>query len=119
MGHLESPPVGAYSPARQVGPWLFISGQIPLDSKTGKLIEGDIEAQTKKVMENIKVILDTYKLNFNNIIKTSIFLTKAEDFAMMNKTYQNYFQIPYPARSCVIVKALPKGADMEIEAIAC
>ena len=118
MKHELSPPVGAYSLARQAGPWLFISGQIPLDSQTGKLVSGDIGVQTKKVMENIKVILDSYKLNFSNIIKTSIFLTQPEDFALVNKIYQTYLSSPFPARSCVIVKALPKGADMEIEAIA-
>ena len=116
--HTPSPPVGAYSVARALGPWLFISGQIPMDPQTGKMVSGDIGHKTKKVMQNIKVILDIYKLNFSNIIKTSVFLTKAQDFTLMNQVYQTYFKAPFPARSCVIVKALPKGADIEIEVIA-
>ena len=117
----ESTPVkavGAYSSARWAGPWLFISGQIPLDSKTGQLVIKGIKAQTKKVMENIQAILDSYKMNFNDIVKTEVFLKKAEAFSAMNEVYASYFCQPFPARSCVIVKDLPKGADIEISAIA-
>ncbi len=117
-GSVLPPPLGAYEPARKAGPFLFISGQIPLDPDTGTLVSGDIGLQTKKVMKNIKIILDTYKINFNHIIKTGIFLKRAEDFTRMNEVYRSYFKAPFPARFCVIVKDLPKGADMEIEALA-
>ena len=112
------PPVGAYASARTAGPYLFISGQIPLDLETGKLVSGDIGLKTKKVMDNIKIILDIYKINFNHIVKTGIFLKRGEDFAQMNEVYRSYFHAPFPARFCVIVKDLPKGADIEIEALA-
>ena len=110
-------PVGPYSQAISFKELIFISGQIGIDVKTGKLVDG-IENQTQKVMENIKNILEEAGLNFGNVLKTTIFLTNMADFPKVNEIYSSYLKEPYPARSTIEVKSLPKGALIEIEVIA-
>ena len=110
--------VGPYSQAIRIGNFVFCSGQIPLDPKTGEIVPGDVNAQTKRVMENIAAVLRAEGLNFGNIIKTTIFLTNLADFQTVNELYGSYFNQAPPARSTVQVAALPKGARVEIETIA-
>ena len=110
--------IGAYSVYRVVGDFLFASGQIPLNPATNELVNGDIAAQTKQVLENIKGILAEHGLKFSDIVKTTVFLADIKDFVAMNEVYASYFSEPYPARSAVAVKDLPKGARVEIEIIA-
>jgi 2-iminobutanoate/2-iminopropanoate deaminase len=115
----KSPPaVGPYNHAVRVGDILFCAGQIPLDPKTGNLEEGDIKAQTFRVLENVKAILDDQKLTFANVVKTTVFLTNLADFAAMNEVYAKYFTADHPARSTIQVAALPRNASVEIEVIA-
>lgn len=112
-------PVGPYSQAVKIdGRFLFLSGQIPLDPATGKLIEGDIAEQTDRVMANIGAILDACGANFSNIVKTTIFLVDMGDFAQVNGVYSRFFTDRAPARSCIQVSALPLGAKIEIECMA-
>ena len=111
-------PVGPYSQAVEVDGWIFCSGQIPLDADSGELLKGPIPEQTHKVMANIKAVLDAAKLDFSNIIKTTIFLRDMNDFAAMNEVYARYFTEQPPARSCVQAARLPKDVDVEIEVIA-
>lgn len=110
--------IGAYSQAVKVGDFLFASGQIPIDPQTGALVEGGIEAQTTQVMENVKQILQAGGSDLDNVIKTTIFMLKMEDFAAVNQIYGKYFTAKLPARSCVAVAKLPKEALIEIEVIA-
>jgi 2-iminobutanoate/2-iminopropanoate deaminase len=111
-------PVGPYSHAVRVGDLLFCSGQIPL-TKDGKLVEGGISEQTRQVLENVKAILQDQSLAFDNVIKATVFMTDLGEFADMNKIYGEYFKTNFPARSTVQVAALPRGARVEIEIIAC
>ena len=110
--------VGPYNHAVRVGDFLFCAGQIPLDPATGNLVSGDVKAQTERVLQNVKIILEDQKLGFGNVIKTTVFLTNLADFAAMNEIYSKYFTTDFPARSTVQVSALPKGANVEIEVIA-
>ena len=110
--------VGPYSQAVFAGDVLFISGQIPLDPATGQLVESDIRAQAKRSMDNIGAILADAGLEFKDIVKTTILLTDIADFAAVNEVYAAYFAEDPPARACFAVTALPKGAHIEIEAIA-
>lgn len=115
----NSPPaVGPYNHAVRVGDMLFCAGQIPIDPKSGNLIEGDVKAQTTQVLENVKAILEDQKLSFANVVKTTVFLTNLADFASMNEVYSKYFTADYPARSTIQVAALPKNANVEIEVVA-
>jgi 2-iminobutanoate/2-iminopropanoate deaminase len=112
-------PVGPYNHAVRMGNLLFCSGQIPLDPRTGKLVGGDdIRAQTERALKNLQAILDQEKLTFQHVVKTTVFLVNLDDFAEMNEVYGQYFNRDYPARSTVQVSALPRGARVEIEAIA-
>ncbi|HOY60524.1 MAG TPA: RidA family protein [Verrucomicrobiota bacterium] len=111
-------PVGPYSHAVRVGPLLFCSGQIPLDPATGALVPGDVKAQTDRVIENIRIILAGENLTLTNVVKTTVFLLDMADFAAMNEVYGRHFSGDCPARSTVQVAALPRGARVEIEAIA-
>ena len=111
-------PVGAYSPAISVGPWLFLSGQIPLIPETGEVMKGDIISQAERVMKNIEVVLLANSMSFDNVVKAGIFLKNMDHFSAVNEVYSRYFKKPFPARSCVAVQDLPKGADVEIEVIA-
>ena len=115
----KSPPaVGPYNHAVRVGDMLFCAGQIPIDPGTGNLVEGDIKAQTLQVLENVKAILDDQNLSFNNVVKTTVFLTNLNDFAGMNEVYSKYFTASHPARSTIQVAALPRSANVEIEVVA-
>jgi 2-iminobutanoate/2-iminopropanoate deaminase len=110
--------IGPYSQAVRSGRFLFCSGQIPLDPKSGQIVPGDIGAQTRRVLDNIAAILKTEGLTFDNVVKTTVFLTDLGDFKMVNEIYSSYFKQAPPARSTVQVAALPKGARVEIDAIA-
>ena len=107
--------IGPYSVAIESGDIVFVSGQIPLDSGTGKLVEGDIAAQARQSLENLKTILAAAGLSFAHVVKTTIFLTDMGDFAAVNEVYKAYVGEPYPARSTIAVAALPMGAKVEIE----
>ncbi len=111
-------PVGPYNHAIRVGELLFCSGQIPLDPATGQLAGADIQTQTARVLENIRVVLAAEQLDFASVVKTTVFLTDLGDFAAMNEVYGRYFTIDHPARSTVQVAALPRGARVEIEVVA-
>ena len=113
-----APAVGPYSHAVRISDLLFCAGQIPLDPVTGNLVNENIKAQTARVLENIKAILEDQKLTFANVVKSTVYLTTLADFAGMNEVYAQYFTSDYPARSTVEVSALPKGASVEIEVIA-
>jgi len=110
--------VGPYSVAVRIGDFLFASGQIPLDPASGVLVAGGIEVETERILQNIKVVLESQGLTFANVVKTTVFMTNLGDFAQMNGVYARYFAEPFPARSTVQVAALPKGAAVEIEIIA-
>jgi 2-iminobutanoate/2-iminopropanoate deaminase len=110
--------VGPYNHGVRVGDLLFCAGQIPIDPKDGNLISGDIKAQTDRVLQNVKAILDDQKLSFANVVKSTVFLTNLGDFAGMNEIYSKYFTENFPVRSTIQVTALPKGANVEIEVVA-
>lgn len=114
----KSKPIGPYSAAIESGDTLYISGQIPLDAATGKLAEGDISAQARQSMENLKALLEAAGLSFGHVVKTTIFLTSMGDFASVNEVYKAYVSEPYPARSTIAVAALPMAARVEIEMVA-
>ena len=111
-------PVGPYSQAILVGETLYVSGQIPLDPKTGKLISGNISSCTTQVMTNIKSLLEAAEMNLNNVVKCSIFLKDMNDFEKVNKVYSGYFSSTPPARETVQVSKLPLDVDVEISCIA-
>jgi len=110
--------IGPYSQAVRSGSFLFCSGQIPLDPKSGQIIPGEIAAQTRRVLDNIGAVLEAEDLTFDNVVKTTIFLTNLGDFQTVNEVYGSYFKQDPPARSTIQVAALPKGANLEIEVIA-
>lgn len=110
--------IGPYSQAIKANGFLFISGQIPIEPETGLLTAVDAVAQTQQVMNNIHAILTAEGLGFNDVVKTTVFLTDLTDFARVNDTYATYFTSDPPARATVQVAALPKGAKVEIEAVA-
>ena len=109
--------VGPYSQAIKVGNLVFCSGQLGLDPKTNNLVEG-LENQTKQVLANMKAIIEESGSSIENVVKTTIFLTNIQDFALVNEIYANFFSSPFPARSTIEVSNLPKGACIEIECIA-
>ena len=110
--------VGPYSQAVAFGDLVFCSGQIPLDPASGELSGSDAAAQTERVIENIKAVLAVNAMTLTDVMKTTVFLTKMEDFAAMNEVYARHFTQPFPARSTVAVVALPRGAKVEIEVTA-
>lgn len=110
--------IGPYSQAIKVGNIVYTSGQIPIDPATGNFVEGGIKEQTRQSLTNIKAILEETGLSMNNVVKTTVFLADMNDFADMNSVYAEFFTEPYPARSAVAVKTLPKGALVEIEVVA-
>lgn len=110
--------IGPYSQAIEANGFLFISGQIPVDPESGQMTAVDVVAQTKQVMDNLGAILKAEGLGFADVVKTTIYLTDLEDFSRVNDTYRGYFGADPPARATVQVAALPKGAKVEIEAIA-
>jgi 2-iminobutanoate/2-iminopropanoate deaminase len=110
--------VGPYSQAVRVGSTIYCAGQIPLDPKSGQIVPGDIGTQTRRVLDNIAAVLRSEGVTFENVAKTTIFLTDLSEFQTVNEIYGSYFKNQPPARSTVQVSALPKGANVEIEAIA-
>lgn len=110
--------IGPYSQGIDCGTFVVTSGQIPIDPATGNLVDGDISAQTRKSLENVKAILESNGMTMDNVVKTTVFLAHMSDFAAMNAIYAEFFtEGQYPARSAVEVGALPKGALVEIETI--
>lgn len=112
--------IGPYSQAIRVSAekMLFTAGQVPLDPATGQMVTGDIKAQTRRVLENVKAVLHAAGASFENVVKTTVFMTDLNEFAAMNEVYAEYFATNPPARSTVEVRALPKGAKVEIETMA-
>ncbi|HBO90247.1 MAG TPA: reactive intermediate/imine deaminase [Acidobacteria bacterium] len=110
--------IGPYSQAIAAGQLLFLSGQIPLDPATGKLVDGGIAEQTHRVMSNLRAVLTAAGASFDNVVRTTIFLADMKDFAAVNEVYGSYFENPAPARACVQVAELPMKARVEIDAIA-
>ncbi len=110
--------IGPYSPALKIGNLVFVSGQLPIDPVIGEIVKGEIEVQTRKSLENLKAVLESYSIGMGNVVKTTIFLKDMNNFSQINKVYGEYFIDQFPARSCVEVSRLPKDAEIEIEAIA-
>ena len=110
--------IGPYSQAIEAGGFIFVSGQIPLIPATGEIVEGSVEVQTARVLENLKAILDAAGSSLENVVKTTVYITNMDDFAKVNGIYGQYFQENPPARVCVEVSKLPKGALVEIDVIA-
>ena len=111
-------PIGPYSQATKANRFLFLSGQVALDPKTGELTGSDIRQQTERVLENVKGILEAAASNLHHVVKTTVFLKDMNDFAAMNEVYGRYFTAAPPARSTVEVSRLPKDALVEIEVVA-
>lgn len=109
--------IGPYSQAIQVGNLVYTSGQLPIDPATGNFPEGGIKEQTRQSLKNIQAILQGGGLSMTSVVKTTVFMADMNDFADMNAVYAEFFSEPYPARSAVAVKTLPKGALVEIEVI--
>jgi 2-iminobutanoate/2-iminopropanoate deaminase len=110
--------IGPYSQAVVAGSLVFLSGQIPLDPERGKIVEGSIEDETRQVLKNLAAVLAAEGLTLDAILRTTVFLTDLEDFPRVNQTYAEFFTEPFPARATVQVAALPRGARVEIDAIA-
>ncbi|HIU11018.1 MAG TPA: RidA family protein [Candidatus Avidehalobacter gallistercoris] len=110
--------LGPYSQAIAAGGMLYASGQVPVDPATGELAGADIETQARQVFENLKQVLQAAGADFGSVVKTTVFLTDLANFGVVNDIYAEYFTEPYPARSCVQISALPKGALIEAELIA-
>ena len=110
--------IGPYSQAIRAGEFLFVSGQIPADPASGKIVEGGVAAQTERALKNLGAILSAAGLGFESVVKTTVFLTDMGRFAEMNDVYARFFGQTPPARATVQVGALPKGAQVEIEAVA-
>ncbi len=113
-----APPVGPFSAAVRAAGFIFLSGQIALDPTSGKLIAGDIAAQTEQILRNINAVLDAAGKSFADVVKTNVFLTNTKDFAAMNAVYERHFEAPFPARTTIGAAALPLGAAVEIEVVA-
>ncbi len=109
------PAAGPYSQAVRAGGFLFVSGQLPLDPATGAIVEGDIRAQARQSLENLKTVLETAGYALSDAVKTTVLLERIEDFAAVNEVYAAYFPENCPARACYAVDRLPKGALVEIE----
>ena len=114
----QVPAVGPYSQAVEAGGFVFCSGQIPIDPRTGLLVDSDIGQATRRVLDNLMLVLAEAGLSLKDVVKTTIFLADLGDFPMVNDVYASYFKAPFPARATVQVAALPKGAMIEIDAIA-
>ena len=110
--------IGPYSQAIQVGNLVYTSGQIPVDPATGAFAEGGIKEQTRQSLLNVQAILEEVGSSMDDVVKTTVFMADMNDFADMNAVYAEFFKEPYPARSAVAVKTLPKGALVEIEVVA-
>ena len=110
--------IGPYSQAVKVGNLVYTSGQIPIDPATGVFVEGGIKEQTRQSLLNVKAVLEEAGMTMADVVKTTVFMADMNDFAAMNAVYSEFFSEPYPARSAVAVKTLPKGALVEIEVVA-
>jgi 2-iminobutanoate/2-iminopropanoate deaminase len=110
--------IGPYSSALRVGDLLFVSGQTPLDPATGQMIDGDVAAQTRRVLQSVGALLDAGGLSYAAVVRTTVFLADMNDFAAMNDVYRTFFSEPYPARSTVQAARLPRDARIEIDVIA-
>ncbi|MBI4051701.1 MAG: RidA family protein [Elusimicrobia bacterium] len=110
--------IGPYSQAVREGEWFFISGQIPLDPLSGKVVPGSLKSQTERVLRNIGEILKSGRLGFEHVLKTTVYLKHISQFQEMNEAYASFFREPFPARSTVEVSDLPRGVDIEIDVIA-
>jgi reactive intermediate/imine deaminase len=117
--HSDAAPaaIGTYSQAVRVGDYVFISGQIPLDPTTMEIVEGDFETRARRVFDNLKAVTEAAGGELDQIVKVTIFLTDLDNFATVNKVMEAYFSPPFPARAAVGVASLPKGADVEADAI--
>ena len=123
MKHAISTPdapkaIGPYSQAVRAGQLLFVSGQVPIDPATGAIIEGDVAAQTRRVLDNVGAVLSAGSRSFADVVRTTVFLADMTDFAAVNAVYGQYFAEPYPARATVQVARLPRDARIEIDVIA-
>ena len=110
-------PVGPYSQGVRIGNFLYTAGQIALDPKTGEFLSGKIEEETEHTLRNIEAILKSDGLTMENVVKTTVYLADLSQFSRMNNIYQKFFEKSKPARSCIQVAALPKGAKIEIDAV--
>jgi len=117
--HTDSAPaaIGTYSQAIQSGNLVFMSGQIPLDPATMEIVDGDFEARARRVFESLKAVSEAAGGSLNQIVKLTIYLTDLDNFATVNSVMSEYFDEPYPARAALGVRSLPKGVDVEAEAI--
>jgi 2-iminobutanoate/2-iminopropanoate deaminase len=113
-----APSVGPFAAAVRAGDLLFLSGQVALDPATGKLVGGDIGAQTEQIFANISAVLEAAGKSFDDVMKTTVYLADMKDFGAMNTVYARHFQTPYPARTTIQVAGLPLGAAVEIEVVA-
>ena len=118
--HTEKAPaaIGPYSQAIEVNGFVYASGQLPIDPATGAFPEGGVKEQTRQSILNVKAILEEAGLALSNVVKTTVYLADMGDFAAMNEVYSQFFAQPFPARSAIAVKALPKGALVEVEVVA-
>lgn len=118
--HTEKAPaaIGPYSQAIETRGFVFASGQIPLNPVTGVIVEGGIKEQTRQALTNAAAVMEAAGLSLADVVKTTVYLADMDDFAAMNEVYASFFSQPYPARSAVAVKTLPKGALVEVECIA-
>ncbi len=110
--------IGPYEQALKLDGWVFTSGQIPLDPQTGAMVEGGIGAQTRQVLENLRVVLEAAGTSMSRVVKTTVYMTNLGDFQKMNEMYAEYFPQDRPVRSTVGVASLPRGASVEIDVIA-
>jgi reactive intermediate/imine deaminase len=110
--------IGTYSQAVKCGNTVYVSGQIPLDPTSGQMVTGDMEAQIRRVFDNLKAILNAAGGDFSHVAKLNVFLTDLSHFALVNKVMSEYFREPYPARAAIGVAALPKGAQVEMDCVA-
>jgi 2-iminobutanoate/2-iminopropanoate deaminase len=110
--------IGPYSPVMRGGDLLFVSGQIPLDPETGQLVSGDVSAQTERVLKNLGAVLASAGASFSDVVRTTIYVVDLAHFDAINRIYGSYFRAPYPARVTVQVSGLPRGALVEIDAVA-
>ena len=117
--HSDNAPaaIGTYSQAMKAGNIVFLSGQIPLVPTTMEIVEGDFEARARQVFDNLKAVAEAAGGSLNDAVKITVFLTDLNDFATVNTVMQDYFETPYPARAAVQVAALPKGVDVEADAV--
>lgn len=111
-------PVGPYSQAVRVGDFLFCSGQIPIKPENNEIVRGSVSEQAQQALKNVKNFLESQNLELSNVVKTMVFLTDMSKFSEFNEVYSEFFNASKPARSCVAVKELPKGVDVEVEVIA-